>query len=111
MADFREYYGLWLSEIGLSVSYDTAAALAVQLPQGSRVMMRIDPDTAYGIKEHYLRLIEYWVKTAVWQHTEDGANGANQPELVPLPSEAITVDKVTSAKSHVDAVLKARGLL
>lgn len=111
MADFREYYGLWLSEVGLSVSYETAAVLAVQLPRGSRVMTRIDPDTAYGLQETYLRLIEYWTRTAVWQNTEDGSKGANQPEIMPLPSQTITVDRVTSAKQRVDAVLKARGLL
>lgn len=42
-ADFQQYYGIDLEEVGRTVSVRRAAALAAMLPAGSRTLARIDP--------------------------------------------------------------------
>ena len=64
-----------------------AAALATQLPRGSRTIAAMAPAAQNGTAEHLLRRIELNQRAWHWAHTKDGQRGANRPEAVPLPGE------------------------
>lgn len=57
-ADFQQFFGLDIEEIGKSYSLVHACELAAMLPEGSRVLRKIEPALSWDIKDHLLtRLI------------------------------------------------------
>lgn len=86
-ADFQQFYGLNIDDMGTAYSYRHAAYLYVQLPAESRLARKQDPDLEWGVTGAFLSEIEYWLHVLVWQKTEDGRKGTNQPERIPQPSK------------------------
>ena len=85
-ADFFQYYGVDLHN-RCELSHTDAAILCAQLPRDGRVFRAMDPDSVVDYTAQLLRSIELHVRALVWQQTEDGVAGRNQPEAAPMPSE------------------------
>ena len=64
-----------------------AAALAAQLPQGSRVMAARNPSSVNGTDVQLLRNIEAYLHLWLWAHSKDGKANVNMPQPVTLPGE------------------------
>ena len=84
-ADFQQYYNLNWDGVGDSYSYLHAAALAAQLPSGSRSFSAIDPENAWGLEARLLSYIEFRLRAIEWELA--GAKGA-QPKPIFKPGKS-----------------------
>ena len=84
-ADLQQYYALNLDDMGRSYKVSHAADLAVMLPEGSRVMRRIDPSNAWGWQEYLLADLVNRVRWLQWAKTPDGAKNRNHPKPIEPP--------------------------
>ncbi len=58
-ADFQQFYGLCIDEIGDTFSISHAASLCEQLPRNSRLMMIIDPLNSWNDQMWLLAHMEF----------------------------------------------------
>lgn len=86
-ADFRQYYGLNLADMGNAYSVAHAAILAAQLPEGARSLGVIDPVLSWTTDRYLLASIEYSLRALLWTKTKDAEKGRNKPKMVPTPSQ------------------------
>lgn len=92
MADFQQTYGMdvWdeLDRIAESDEPPTRmAALARQLPPGSRTKAALFPAGAHSTEAILLRQMELNQRAWAWAHTKDGERGENEPEPIWLAGE------------------------
>ncbi len=111
VADFRRWYGIDLPiEDGSDIS-DMArmAMLWAALPDGSRCVRRLVPESRWAPTDYLLRLVEHDMRVLAWQRTKDGAKGRNFPRPVQSPSErARNVERrdgALAARSEIDRIL------
>ena len=110
-ADFQQYYGLdaWAMTGGTETTYDVlrAASLCAQLPGGSRVRRKYNPDEDWGLSEQLLRLVEYDVRSVLWAVASK--KGTKPPKPLELPSDREKRKNrprtVERERAEVDAVL------
>lgn len=69
-ADFHQYYNLDIA----GIDRDKAARLMFQLPETSRVKLKVQPANTWGWSEMLLNKISYQLDLLAWQNTEDAAN-------------------------------------
>ena len=86
-----------------------AALFACGLPERSRIMRTLS-GTPVGLQEMLLAVIADAVKLLVWQNTEDGLKGRNQPRsildtLVNGGSEGQGFDSVEEFRAWRDSML------
>lgn len=86
-----------------------AALFACGLPERSRIMRALS-GTPVGLQEMLLAVIADAVKLLVWQNTEDGLKGRNQPRsivdtLVNGGSEGQGFDSVEEFRAWRDSML------
>lgn len=110
-ADFQEYYGLDTDEIGASISRDRAAALAVQLPLGSRCLGAENPNARWTVHEWLLARIEHDLALLVWSKTKDAEKGRNAPKMLTPepPKPRYTEADMDYVASFFDAVSYRKG--
>lgn len=104
-ADFQQYYGLNLDDMGNGYSYAHAAVLVAQLPIGSRLLSKMDPRASWTQSEYLLSLIEYDLRVLAWQRTRDAERGQNKPKPPLEPQREQEPYKVTHAQ--MERVAKA----
>ena len=90
-ADFQQFYGLNLDDMGRAYTYLHAAALTAQLPRESRTVLADAPEAAWSDADEMLRRIEHAARVLAWQQTKDGAKGRNAPRPLPSPVEQAKV--------------------
>lgn len=76
-----------LDGMGVDYSYSHAAALAVQLPRGSRVVKAESPETEWDDATYLLSAIEYDLRVLAWQNTKDAQRNRNKPKPNETPSD------------------------
>lgn len=107
-ADFQQFYGLNLDDMGRAYTYLHAAALTVQLPADSRVMRAEAPELTWSDSDEMMRRLEHTARVLAWQQTKDGAKGRNAPRPLPSPVEqARTRRKVE--RTDVDEINRILG--
>lgn len=84
-ADFLQFYGIDIYELGKGLAPTKAARLAVQLPLDSRCTKAICPELQWGQQEYLLAAIEYDLRLLVWMNSEDGRKGLNRPKPIDTP--------------------------
>lgn len=84
-ADFQQYYGLCIDDMGRTFSVRHAGELAVMLPRESRVAAAIDPANCFGVAELLATTIANGVNDLVWLNTKDGQKGVNRPKRIVPP--------------------------
>ncbi len=81
-ADFRQFYGVGLGELGRSLPVSEAADLAACLPAGSRCAAPEGQAWGWDDTRWLLARIEYGLRVLAWHNTEDGRKGRNPPRMV-----------------------------
>ena len=111
VGDFQRYYGIALPVEGDADVADLArmALLWAALPDDSRCVRRLVPETRWTPTDYLLRSIEYFAHVLVWQRTKDGAKGLNEPSPVQTPAErarnAARRDEALAARAEIDEIL------
>lgn len=112
-ADFQQYYGLNLWQMGLdgneadefSEAY-RAAVLLAQLPPQSRLVCEEYPDATWSIEAQLQRLIEFDLRAILYAL---GDGKCEKPRPIELPSEQKATDKMIDEslknKEEIDAIL------
>lgn len=65
-ADFQRFYNLNIDDMGDGYTVAHAAALASQLPRGSRLSCAMSPENEWGVTDHLLRVIEHDLRSIAW---------------------------------------------
>ena len=106
-ADFQQYYGLNLDDMGSEYSYIHAATLLTQLPKTSRIASKRNPDNEWDEQTRILAHLEYDVRRLAWSMTKDAQHRRNEPKPLPSPSERQAARRRIegSDKALVDKVL------
>ena len=108
-ADFRQYYGLDLADMGRAYSVAHAAILAAQLPEVARSLGVIDPALSWSTDRYLMASIEHSLRLLVWSKTEDARKGRNSPKMVPTPSQREALRKKV-AKTDIERIRNALGI-
>ena len=87
-ADFQEFYGLNLEELGKSLSLRHAAILAAHLPPKSRCRSVADPNAVWSEEMYALVNIEYEMRLLLWMQSQSKKNHTPMPEPVDPPAKA-----------------------
>ncbi len=106
-ADFQQYYGLDIGDMGSSYSLPHAACLAAQLPRSSRCTEKLSVGNGWDDWTIFLSLIEYDIRNLAHSLAED------PPELHP-PFQYVDLhqpeeDDEKECRSMVDSVLGMTG--
>ncbi len=108
-ADFRQYYGLDLADMGRAYSVAHAAILAAQLPEGARSLGVIDPVLSWSVDRYLLASVEYSLRALLWSRTKDAEKGRNKPKMVPTPSQREALRRKVE-KTDIERIRKALGI-
>lgn len=107
-ADFQQYYGLNIDEMGEAYSTLHAAELLVELPGESRVKRIYSDDGPWTFDRTLMALAVNALNVLVWQRTKDGSKGRNRPEPIgpfarprrrALEGEAMTIEELDALLS------------
>lgn len=106
-ADFQQYYGLNIDGMGSDYSYPHAAVLMTQLPHGSRLGRRLNPDNEWEDAVYFLAAIEYDLRVLAWQNTKDAQRNRNKPKPNETPHDLAKKRERAKAfdKGLVDSIL------
>lgn len=106
-ADLQEFYGLCLDGMGRDFSTIHAAALVVQLPEGSRVRSAYRPDAVWTVDRSLMAGVLNALNFIAWTKTRDGQRNRNRPVPVgpaadaargrKAPATAMTVGELRTA--------------
>ena len=107
-ADFQQFYGLNLDDIGRAYTYLHAAALTAQLPRESRTVLADAPEAAWSDADEMMRRLEYTARVLAWQQTKDGAKGRSAPRPLPSPVEQAKVRRKVE-RTDVDEINRILG--
>ena len=108
-ADFRQYYGLDLADMGSAYSVAHAAILATQLPEGARSLGIVDPALSWSTERYLLASIEYSLRALLWTKTKDAEKGRNRPQMVPTPSQREALRKKVES-TDIERIRKTLGI-
>lgn len=108
-ADFRQYYGLDLADMGHGYSVAHAAVLAAQLPEGARSLGTVDPVLSWSTERYLMASIEYSLRALLWSKTKDAEHGRNKPKMVPTPSQREALRKKVES-TDIERIRKALGI-
>lgn len=112
-ADFQQYYGLNLWDMGLDGDDTTqdvlrAAVLVSQLPDQARVVVFDHEDAAWSVEAQLLRLIDFTTRSIVYA-LSDGKG--EKPAPIELPSERAArdemIDESIRAQDEIDEILSS----
>lgn len=89
-ADFQQFYGLDLNDLGRSLSVRHAAVLAAQLPITSRCCIAQEPDLAWSTDTWLLRRIDHGLSLLLWSMSK---HKGQKPQPVNTPGETAKIRK------------------
>lgn len=105
-ADFRQFYGLDLNDLGRSFSLRHAAVLAAQLPVEARVTRNIEPNLSWSPETWLLRRIEHLFSLYLYSQNK---NRGQKPKPVDTPAESKDVLK-SLEKTDFDYIAEKLGV-
>lgn len=94
-ADFQQFYGLNIDDMGVRYSVRHAAVLAVMLPTQSRVISVAAPHVSWTLDNHLQALAVNALHDLVWLESDYKRRQSNRQKPIEPPK----------AKSNTDAVL------
>lgn len=89
-ADFQQFYGLNIDEMGKSYSVSHAAALAVMLPEQSRVIRLVAPYASWGLEHQLLAIVANATRDLVWLEGDQKRRASNRPKPIEPPKKRNT---------------------
>lgn len=89
-ADFRQYYGLNLDDVGSAFTFSHAANLAANLPKDSRCLVKIEPDLSWNSETWILRRIDYLLASIAYNL---GGKSSQKPKILDPPSKAAHIER------------------
>lgn len=106
-ADFQQFYGLNIDDMGDGYSVLHAADLAAHLPRDGRTYVAENPDNAWTLQNQVLALIEFRLHWWNWAHTDDGMHMRNYPKcLIPSDEQARSASSGDSEQMPVDEMMQ-----
>lgn len=109
-ADFQQYYALDIDEVntgaGGSIKLARACSLAARLPQGSRVIKKLNPRALWSDEAYLLHAIEFDLRSIAYG-LSDGKG--DKPKPIRTPEEVrTTINKMKNSRARalVDSILK-----
>lgn len=78
-ADFQQFYGLNIDDMGRAYTLHHAAALALELPPESRIASKATNGVRWGAQEALLANVEFWTHCLAYANTDDARHGRNKP--------------------------------
>lgn len=81
-ADFQQYFNLDLDGMGSAYATAHAAALVMQMPEGSRIARAYNPDAAWTSDRSLLAAIVNDLNWLVWAQTKDAKHNRNKPKPI-----------------------------
>ena len=95
-ADFQQYYGLNIDEIGASFSVHHAAVLAAMLPTESRTIAVAAPHASWSLSDQLLAASTNALNMLVWLEADPKRHLSNKPKPIEPPKrpneEAVTLE-------------------
>ena len=107
-ADFQHYFGLDIDRMGVDYSALHAADLAANLPEGSRVLASIDPQSVWTSDRSLMAAMVNDLNWLVWAKTKDGQHNRNRPRIVGV-SEQPGERKIVGMAMEPDELLETIG--
>lgn len=107
-ADFQQFYGLNIDNMGSDFSTLHAADLLVELPDNSRVkMMQQEGGSIWTFDRMLAALCVDALNTLVWMQTKDGHKNRNRPKsLIPKQKQkSRQLEAVAMSIDELDAIL------
>lgn len=105
-ADFQQYYGLNLDEMGERFSTLHAADLLVELPDDSRTMMRGSDGGAWTFDRTLAAMQLNALNTIAWLQSADGQKGRNRPRPVgPFAKKPRRIEAMAMTVEELDEIL------
>lgn len=86
-ADFQQFYGLNIDEMGLAYGRRHAADLAVMLPRESRTVRAEHPELEWGEAEYLLAVIADAARDTCWGVLDSRRSSSNRPRPLPRPGQ------------------------
>lgn len=107
-ADFQEHYHLNIDGMGCDYTVSHAAALAAQLPLGSRCVRHDNPQAEWTQGEYILAEVAYGIALLVWMQTKDGQKGVNRPKRMQTPAQRAEMERRAASTDfdYIDEILK-----
>ena len=107
-ADFRQFYGVGMGELGRSLPVSEAADLAACLPAGSRCATPEGQAWGWDDTRWLLARIEHGLRVLAWHNTEDGRKGRNAPRMLTPGLERVGDEAAGVTSGELDDLLKRR---
>lgn len=92
-ADFQQYYGLNLEDIGGNLSVRHAALLAAHLPPESRCLSILNPDFGWSKEMHLMTKMEHEMRVLLWQQSQSKNNRTPFPKPIDPPSKVVRIQR------------------
>lgn len=113
IADFAQFYGLFLRPNEEPGDLLTYSVLWEQLPRESRCVRKQNPDAEWTDAEYLLHSIEHSLRVLIWQKTKDGQKKRNEPKFVQTPGERARnqkhADNAIANRNEIDRILGIGG--
>lgn len=107
-ADFQQFYGLNVDDMGAAFTRLHAAALCVQLPRESRLVRAMEPAAAWGDSEYIAHAMEHTLRVIAWQN--GGGRKPDFPRPLPTPEDRARVSKKLE-RTNVERVNRVLGIV
>jgi len=106
-ADFQQYYGLNLDDMGKDYTVFHAACLAAMLPGESRVMRSVDPAFEWGLDQMLIAAVANAARSIAWAMS--GGREADRPELLLPPGRRDGDIEAIDADDYMAELARLRG--
>lgn len=107
-ADFRQFYGLDLGDMGHGYSVAHAAVLAAQLPRDARCLRELDANLAWSDETTVLASIHFLLRCVIYQLS--GGKG-EKPKPIRTPGEQKRLaESLEAAESAMEEVADFLGI-
>lgn len=92
-ADFQQYYGLNIDDMGVLYTHSHAAELAAYLPKGCRTRAAVHPCDEWSEELYILSSIEYSLRVLAWQNTDAAKKGLGKPKPLRTPAQTAEIER------------------
>lgn len=107
-ADFQEFYGLNLEDMGKAYSVRHAAVLAANLPAQARCLKSINHDLDWSLETHMLSVIEYDLRCLMWSLSDAKKKHIPYPKQLKPHKEKKIKEVKLSDMERIEGILNVR---
>lgn len=108
-ADFQQFYGLNIDEIGVSFSVHHAATLASMLPTESRTIAVAAPYASWSLQDQLLAAATNALNLLVWMEADPKRNRSNKPKPIEPPKKHSSDSVYLDADEYLSTLKEMRG--